>query len=355
MTGRRSRARRSGAATCSSPIWLARASSWSGSSPRPRRSLVARIEGRRADAPSLLLMGHTDVVPVSPDRWRQDPFGGELIDGWVWGRGAVDMLNLTASMAVGVRRLAESGFRPDGTLTYLAVADEEALGAHGAGWLTDHAVDAVGADYVITEAGWLPRSGWRRAEAPGDGGGEGRLLVPADRARVAGHASQPYKTDNARHGRRGRPSPVRVSARDPDPRRVAWLPRRDGAAGGDDRAAARPGTVRRSGRGAAARHGADVPRLHPRHHRPDGGPRRHQAQRDPRLGDARGRHPHPPRPDGRRRSGDAGRRARRPGVGCGCRRCQRRSVLGVADGDAAVGSACPDHPAGTRGRRWCRS
>src|SRR6266496_6444879 len=62
-----------------------------------RQSLVARIEGSDPTAPTLLLMGHTDVVPVSPDGWSRDPFGGELADGWVWGRGAIDMLNLTAS------------------------------------------------------------------------------------------------------------------------------------------------------------------------------------------------------------------------------------------------------------------
>ena len=62
-----------------------------------RRSMVARIEGSDPDAPSLCLMGHTDVVPVNPDGWSRDPFGGELVDGEVWGRGAVDMLNLTSS------------------------------------------------------------------------------------------------------------------------------------------------------------------------------------------------------------------------------------------------------------------
>ncbi|HEX4980556.1 MAG TPA: M20/M25/M40 family metallo-hydrolase, partial [Ilumatobacteraceae bacterium] len=71
-----------------------------------RASLVARIAGSDPTAPSLCLMGHTDVVPVSPQGWRHDPFGGELIDGEVWGRGAVDMLNLTASMAVVFRSLA---------------------------------------------------------------------------------------------------------------------------------------------------------------------------------------------------------------------------------------------------------
>ena len=77
-----------------------------------RASLVARLEGSDPQAPTLCLMGHTDVVPVSPAGWSHDPFGGELVNGEVWGRGAVDMLNLTASMAVAVRQLASSGWRP---------------------------------------------------------------------------------------------------------------------------------------------------------------------------------------------------------------------------------------------------
>ena len=98
-------------------------------------------------------MGHTDVVPVNPDGWRNDPFGGELIDGNVWGRGAVDMLNLTATMAIAFRSLARSGFTPRGTLIYLAVADEENLGTWGADHLLQRERDAVSADYVVTEAG----------------------------------------------------------------------------------------------------------------------------------------------------------------------------------------------------------
>ena len=151
------------------------------------RDVRARAGSRRASsrasrerdptAPTLLLMGHTDVVPVNADRWRHDPFGGELIDGEVWGRGAVDMLNLTSSMAVAMRTLADSGFRPEGTLTYLAVADEEALGTWGAHHLVDHEWDAVRADYVITESGGHPDPIGLRAEAPGDGRREGLLLV----------------------------------------------------------------------------------------------------------------------------------------------------------------------------------
>jgi acetylornithine deacetylase/succinyl-diaminopimelate desuccinylase-like protein len=115
-----------------------------------RESLVARIEGSDPSAPTLLLMGHTDVVPVTEESWQRDPYGGELVDGEVWGRGAVDMLNLTASMAVAYRHLADSGFRPRGSLVYLAVADEEALGTHGAAFLTSRYPDVVRADYVIT-------------------------------------------------------------------------------------------------------------------------------------------------------------------------------------------------------------
>ena len=74
-----------------------------------RRSLVARIEGSDPSAPAMCLMGHTDVVPVSPAGWQRDPFGGELVDGEVWGRGAIDMLNLTASMAVATKHLADAG------------------------------------------------------------------------------------------------------------------------------------------------------------------------------------------------------------------------------------------------------
>ncbi len=163
-----------------------------------RTSLVARIEGRRADAPTLLLMGHTDVVPANERRWQRDPFGGDLVDGEVWGRGAIDMLNLTASMAVATRRLAVEGFRPDGTLIYLAVADEEALGTWGADHLSRHEIDAIGADYVITESGGIPVPG-------GDGdlrlpvlvGEKGSCWCTLRITGTPGHASLPYDTDNA--------------------------------------------------------------------------------------------------------------------------------------------------------------
>ena len=163
-----------------------------------RTSLVARIEGFDPMAPKLCLMGHTDVVPVTPSGWTRDPFGGELIDGEVWGRGAIDMLNITATMAVSFRELARSGFRPRGDLIFFGVADEENGGAYGAGWMVEHHWDAVACDYLLTESG-----GWT------SGHRDGKRLVAINvaekglawrRLRVhgtPGHGSLPWRADNA--------------------------------------------------------------------------------------------------------------------------------------------------------------
>ena len=162
-----------------------------------RASLVARIEGSSPGAPTLLLMGHTDVVPVTPSGWRHDPFGAEIVDGEVWGRGAVDMLNLTSSMAVAFKKLALSGFRPEGTLIYLAVADEEALGTHGAEFLVNEHADAVHADYVITESGGIPVPSPTGIKLPVIVGEKGCYWCTLRVRGTPGHASQPFRTDNA--------------------------------------------------------------------------------------------------------------------------------------------------------------
>jgi acetylornithine deacetylase/succinyl-diaminopimelate desuccinylase-like protein len=162
-----------------------------------RENLVARIEGSDPKAPTLLLMGHTDVVPANPDGWQRDPFGGELVDGDVWGRGAVDMLNLTATMAVAFRSLARSGFTPRGTLVYLAVADEENLGTWGAEHLLDHENDAVKADYVVTEAGGFQMPTARGPRLPVIVGEKGSYWCRITVKGTPGHASQPFRTDNA--------------------------------------------------------------------------------------------------------------------------------------------------------------
>ncbi|HZU81236.1 MAG TPA: M20/M25/M40 family metallo-hydrolase [Acidimicrobiales bacterium] len=162
-----------------------------------RASVVARIEGSEPTAPSLMLLGHTDVVPANPDDWRRDPFGGELVDGEVWGRGAVDMLNLTSSMAVAVRDLAREGFRPRGDLVFIGVADEEGLGIHGAGYLAEHLTDQVRTDYLITEAGGFPMGTDDGVRLPVITGEKGVFWCTLTIRGTPGHGSQPLRTDSA--------------------------------------------------------------------------------------------------------------------------------------------------------------
>ncbi|HWD09049.1 MAG TPA: M20/M25/M40 family metallo-hydrolase [Actinomycetota bacterium] len=171
--------------------------------PHPgRASLLARFEGADPAAPTLMLMGHTDVVPANPHGWLRDPFGGEVVGGEVWGRGAVDMLSLTASMAVALRQLATGEIRHPGTVLYLAVADEEAGGRLGAGWLARHHADAVRCDYLVTEPGLF-----RMPLEPLAPAGPPRLPVTvAEKGAywctlrvwgTPGHGARPHRTDNA--------------------------------------------------------------------------------------------------------------------------------------------------------------
>jgi acetylornithine deacetylase/succinyl-diaminopimelate desuccinylase-like protein len=162
-----------------------------------RSSLVARIDGSDPAAPSLMLLGHTDVVPANPEDWRHDPFGGELIDGEIWGRGAVDMLNLTSSMAVAVRRLAANGFRPRGDLVFIGIADEEGLGIHGASWMTEHLAEHVRTDYLVTEAGGFPMASPEGVRLPVITGEKGVFWCTLTVRGTPGHGSQPLRTDSA--------------------------------------------------------------------------------------------------------------------------------------------------------------
>jgi len=116
-----------------------------------RANLVARIRGT-GDGPSLALLGHTDVVPADPAGWQHPPFAGDLDDeGYVWGRGAVDMKNETASRAVALAVVARSGFQPRGDLMMIAEADEEnGIEEVGLSWLVRERPD-VRADFVLNE------------------------------------------------------------------------------------------------------------------------------------------------------------------------------------------------------------
>ena len=117
-----------------------------------RANLVARIPGR-GEGPSLLLLSHTDTVLADPAEWSVDPWSGELRDGCVWGRGALDMKDQVAASAVAIAALAREGFRPPGDLIFAATADEE-MGegvTYGLEWLCEEHPDAVRCDYAVNE------------------------------------------------------------------------------------------------------------------------------------------------------------------------------------------------------------
>jgi acetylornithine deacetylase/succinyl-diaminopimelate desuccinylase-like protein len=161
-----------------------------------RANLVARIPGR-GDRPRLLLLSHTDVVLADASEWSADPFGGELRDGEVWGRGALDMKGQVAAGAVAIASLARDGFEPDSDLIFAATADEEVGDGFGAQWLCEVHPDAIRCDYCINEgAGDRVELGGRvfylcsTAE---------KMSAPF-RIRVhgrSGHASMPMIADNA--------------------------------------------------------------------------------------------------------------------------------------------------------------
>ncbi|HEX2505782.1 MAG TPA: M20/M25/M40 family metallo-hydrolase [Gaiellaceae bacterium] len=163
-----------------------------------RANLVARIAGS-GGGPSLGLVGHTDVVPAEESDWRHPPFSGHVDqDGFLWGRGAVDMKNETATRAVTMAILAREGFRPRGDLLFFAEADEE-NGADEIGmvWLVQARPD-LRVDYALNEGG-----GERLALA------DGRVVVPLEVGEKstlptlvtalgeAGHASTPTAGANA--------------------------------------------------------------------------------------------------------------------------------------------------------------
>ena len=164
--------------------------------PHPERaSFIARIEGSDKNAPALALVGHTDVVPVEPSGWQRDPFGAEIVDGELWGRGAIDMLNLTASYAVVTREIARGSFRPRGDLVFAAVADEESGSTFGVDWLTQNRLDLIDADYVLTESGGAPAGSLPSIGVMvGEKGAAGRTLRVTG---TPGHGSAPWGRSNA--------------------------------------------------------------------------------------------------------------------------------------------------------------
>lgn len=117
-----------------------------------RASLVARLPGA-GDGPSLLLMAHTDTVCADPEDWRTSPWSGDVVDGEVWGRGALDMKGHVAAAAVAFASLAREGFTPAGDLLLVLHADEEVGQDYGMSWLAREHPGHVRADFALNEGG----------------------------------------------------------------------------------------------------------------------------------------------------------------------------------------------------------
>jgi acetylornithine deacetylase/succinyl-diaminopimelate desuccinylase-like protein len=162
-----------------------------------RPNLVADLRGK-ADGPTLCYLGHVDTVLADPDDWRHDPWSGDVDDGYLWGRGALDMKSQVAAEAVAGASLARAGWRPaEGHLKLVFVADEETGGDVGAHWLTDNHPDKVRCEMLINEGGG------HQFEADGSRyygvccGEKGIFRFTVTARGIAGHASLPRTGENA--------------------------------------------------------------------------------------------------------------------------------------------------------------
>ncbi|MFP4074671.1 MAG: M20/M25/M40 family metallo-hydrolase [Actinomycetota bacterium] len=162
-----------------------------------RQTLVYRVEGSDPEAPSLGLSPHLDVVPVQESGWTQDPFAADIVDGFVYGRGAVDMLNVTSAMAVAARPYITGEIKPRGDLLFVALADEEAGGALGAMPFTEERWDLARVDYMLTEVAYPPVSYANEEVIPVATGEKGAFWSLLRSTGSPGHGSAPYGADNA--------------------------------------------------------------------------------------------------------------------------------------------------------------
>jgi len=164
-----------------------------------RPNLVARLAGDDPEGgPTIGYLSHMDTVLADAGDWRHDPWGGEVHDGALWGRGALDMKDQTAAETAAVAALARAGRRPArGEIKLFCVSDEEAGGTLGAKWLTEEHPDAARCDFLLNEGGGavMPYGDRRLYGVCTAEKGTFRFRVTA--RGVAGHASVPGTADNA--------------------------------------------------------------------------------------------------------------------------------------------------------------
>src|SRR3954463_15952692 len=157
-----------------------------------RGNLVARVRGTGARRP-LLLMAHVDVVNVDRSQWEVDPMSGELRDGFVWGRGALDDKDDAAVFVQVLRVLPRSGMTLSRDVILMLNADEESSGRYGAKWMADHHWDKIACEFVLSEGGsallgdaGVAQYGFETAEKVYN---DIRLFLPGE----SGHSSVPVQ------------------------------------------------------------------------------------------------------------------------------------------------------------------
>jgi acetylornithine deacetylase/succinyl-diaminopimelate desuccinylase-like protein len=162
-----------------------------------RPNLVARLSGA-GDGPTLTLLGHVDTVRADPEEWTFDPWAGDVEDGWVRGRGALDMKGQVAAEVAAAATLADSGWRPrSGDLLLVITADEEVGGGLGAQWLCEQQPEKVRSDFVVNEGGGQRVELGDRRLYTLSVGEKGIFRMKLRTHGDAGHASLPRIGDNA--------------------------------------------------------------------------------------------------------------------------------------------------------------
>lgn len=160
-----------------------------------RGNVIARLKGDGRAAP-LLLMVHLDVVPVEPDKWEQPPFEGKIVDGYLWGRGALDTKQLAAMELMVMLLLKREGKPLARDVIFMGNADEEAGGKLGAGWIVQHHPDLIRAEYAINEGGGFGLEFLGHKFFTCQTGEKGTARFTMRTRGRPGHASQPHP-DNA--------------------------------------------------------------------------------------------------------------------------------------------------------------
>lgn len=168
------------------------------SGPAGQTNLVVRLKGRDSSKKPLLLLNHMDVVPVDPKAWDVDPFGAVIRDGFIWGRGTLDMKGIAVQQLTALIELKKSGVQPSRDIVMLSTADEESSGVLGMQWMVANHPADIDCEYVLDEGGM----GTRDVLSPGklvfgvSVGDKVILWLRLHAKGTAGHGSQPIP-DNA--------------------------------------------------------------------------------------------------------------------------------------------------------------